>query len=212
MKSKEQIILNGEKRELGLKSLTKKYRKEGYVPFVIYGPDLKDNVFGIVKENDVIKILKEHGESSKIRINIDKKSYDVFIKDFDYNNLKGRLLHLDFYRISEKHAVKVEVPIIFEGVSLGEKAGGIVEKFLHHIEVEGLVSDIPENIKISMENYNVGAKLHVGDLKVSDKIKILMPKDEVIFVIKVHVEEAAPSISTPEATAEEVSKAAEIFD
>lgn len=210
MENKE-IMLNATKREISTKSEVKKMRNKGFVPFVIYGPDVKNNVYGYIKDNDIIKILKEHGESHKIKLKVENKTYNVIIKDFDYNTLKSKLLHIDFYQISEKYSIKVSVPIIFEGVSAGEKAGGIVEKFLHHIEVEGLISDIPESIVIKMDDFKIGSKMHVYDLKLPEKVKVLSPKDEVIFVVKGHVEESVTT--TPEGpTAEEIAKAAEVFD
>ncbi|MCX8058778.1 MAG: 50S ribosomal protein L25 [Spirochaetes bacterium] len=210
MKNKEVTVLDAKKREISKKSQLRKFRMQGYTPFVIYGPDIKDNVYGVAKENDLVKILKEFGENHKIKVKMENKEYDVLIKDFEYNTLKSRLYHVDFYKISTKHSVKVSVPIIYEGVSAGEKAGGIVEKFMHHIEIEGLISDIPESITINMDNFNIGKKMHVYDLKLPENIKILSPKDEVIFVIKGHVEETITTTEGP--SAEEVAKAAEIFD
>lgn len=211
---KSQIILEALPREVSTKSYLRAKRREGFSPAIIYGPDIKKNESVFIKENEFIKLIRKIGENKAITLKLGRKKIQVIIKEFDYNILKNRLVHVDFYTVSKKHSIKTEVPILFEGVSKGEKEGGIVEKFIHHINVEGKFDAIPENFKIDMTNLEKGAKIHIKDLEVPENIKILDDPEEIILLVKGQatqiLEEAGQE--GEELTAEEKAKVDEIFE
>lgn len=211
---KGQIVLEAIPREISKKSYLRMKRKEGLSPAVIYGPDIEKNEFIFVRENEFIKLLKKVGENNPITLKLGEKKILVIVKDFDYNILKSKLVHVDFYTVSKKHDIRTEVPIHFVGVSKGEKEGGIVEKFIHHVNVEGKFDVIPENIVIDMVNLEKGTKIHIKDLNIPEGIKVLDDPEEVVLLIKGHATQMVEekTTGTEELTAEEKAKVDEIFE
>ncbi len=198
---KEVIELAVESRNTVQQSELTNARKNMLTPAVIYGPDIKENVSIYVKENEFVKTFRKCGENHPITLKVDgKKKIKCIVKDYDYNILKNKLIHIDFYTVSAKHAIKTQVPVEFIGTSAGEKAGGVAEKFVHHINVEGKLSKLPESIKIDISEFEIGSKLHISDLiKDAKGYKILDNEDEVLIVIKGKSESTGDEISGEEA-------------
>ena len=211
MKNNE-VLVKVEKREVSTKSAVKQAREKGFIPACIYGKEIKDSINILISEKEAEKLIKNYGENHPIKIDVDGKKIEAIIKDFQYHLISNKILHLDFFAVSSSKVIKTHIPIVFEGVSKGEKAGGVVEKLHQSIEVEGKISDLPDNFKILLENYDVGARFHVKDLSLPANIKAITNPDEVIFIILGKKEETAEATAEGAMTAEEAEKAKEIFD
>ena len=119
---------------------------------------------------------------------------------------------MDFYTVSKKHAIKTQVPIEFIGISKGEKEGGIAEKFIHHIEVEGTIDNIPDKIEINMAPLEKGTKIHIKDLDIPENVKVLDDPEEVILIIKGQATAVVEEVTEEEGISEEdKAKVDEIF-
>ena len=125
------------------------------------------------------------------------------IVDWQYEPIKGALLHIDLKRIAMDKALTVGVPIVLKGGPTGVKQqGGILEQIRHKVEVECLPGDIPSHIEADVSELVFGKVLRVSDLPRSDKLKFLTDANApVAHVISVK-EEVAP---TPEAVAAEAA-------
>jgi len=208
---KEQVIINAEEREISTKSNIKNAKKNGLLPACVYGKSLKENVNIFVNEFDVIKVIEKFGESHPITLKIKNKKIDVIIKDFQYSIINNKLYHVDFYAVSSTENIKTHIPINLIGISKGEKAGGLVEKFHLTIEVEGKIEDIPETIDINIENMEIGTRIHASDLPIPSNLHLMTSPQEVIFII-VGKKATEAETATGEMTVEEAEKAKEIFD
>jgi large subunit ribosomal protein L25 len=119
--------------------------------------------------------------------------------DWQYEPIKGKLIHIDFKRIALDKPIRVEVPIQLVGVAEGVKTqGGILDQVMREVEVECLPADIPSHIDVDVSNMEMHAVLRVSDLPHSDKIKFLDDEDATVAHVVSIKEEAAP---TPEAEA-----------
>lgn len=209
---KEEIVIAAEERVISKKSSLKAARKNGLLPACIYGSNVKENINIYVKENEIIKILERHGESYPLTLKIKNKKIEAIIKDFQYSILKGKLTHVDFYTVSSSEKVKTHVPLNFIGVSKGEKAGGILEKFHLSIEIEGKLSEIPEKIDINIENMDIGTRFHISNLNLPSNLHITMDPSEVLFIIAGKKANEVAGETSGAMTVEEAEKAREIFD
>ena len=158
-----------------------------------------------------IKVIAKFGESHPITLKIKNKKIDVIIKDFQYSIINNKLYHVDFYAVSSTENIKTHIPINLIGISKGEKAGGLVEKFHLTIEVEGKIEDIPETIDINIENMEIGTRIHASDLPIPSNLHLMTSPQEVIFII-VGKKATEAETATGEMTVEEAEKAKEIFD
>ena len=168
------------------KQANKKYRKDGFIPAVIYGKN-KDNLNILVDPIKLKKLLKnEAGENTIIEMKLDKSDLkkNVLLKDAHLDTLTSDPLHLDFYEITEGIDVKVSAPLLFTGKPEGVKNGGVIQTLSNEIKIECLPTNIPNIIEINISDLNIGDTLRVKDIKPMDGIEILSnPESTIISVL-----------------------------
>ena len=168
------------------KQANKKYRKDGFIPAVIYGKN-KDNLNILVDPIKLKKLLKnEAGENTIIEMKLDKSDLkkNVLLKDAHLDTLTSDPLHLDFYEITEGMDVKVSAPLLFTGKPEGVKNGGVIQTLSNEIKIECLPTNIPNIIEINISDLNIGDTLRVKDIKAMDGIEILSnPESTIISVL-----------------------------
>jgi large subunit ribosomal protein L25 len=127
------------------------------------------------------------------------------IVDWQYEPIKGSLLHIDLKRIAMDQKLKVMVPVTLKGEPAGVKQeGGILEQLMREVEIECLPSDIPSSIEVDVSHLVHGTVLRVSDLPHDAKLKFLSDANRpVAHVISIKEEVAA----TPEAVAAEAAAA-----
>ena len=180
------------------KQANKKYRKNGFVPAVIYGKN-KDNLNILVDPIKLKKLLKnDAGENTIIEMKLDKSDLkkNVLLKDAHLDTLTSDPLHLDFYEITEGMDVKVSAPLLFNGKPEGVKNGGVIQTLSNEIKIKCLPTNIPNMIEINIADLNIGDTLRVKDIKPVDGIEILSnPESTIISIL-------APRLVVETATAD----------
>jgi large subunit ribosomal protein L25 len=169
------------------KEANRKFRKEGMIPGVLYSPHDKENLLLKIKSEGLSKLLIEK-KHSLINLEIDdgkkKNKRLAMIKDFQYNSLKKRILHIDFYGVTLKEKITMLINVELFGESIGAKEGGILEHELREIEVECLPTDVPSAYKVDITQLQIGDNITVGDIEVSKGVKILTEAEQVIASVK----------------------------
>jgi len=181
------------------KNAARRVRARGKVPAVVYGA-AEPAVAVEVDPKQIQKILhSETGHNTIFDLEVSGSSAKVMIVDWQYEPIKGKLIHIDFKRIALDKPIRVEVPIQLVGVAEGVKTqGGILDQTLREVEIECLPTDIPAHIDLDVTSLVFGTVLRVSDLPHAGKLKFLTPEDTPIAHITSVKEEAAP---TPEAEA-----------
>lgn len=173
------------KRESLGKQANKKYRKDGFVPAVIYGKN-KENLNILIDPIKLKKLLKnEAGENTIIEMKLDKSDLkkNVLLKDAHLDTLTSDPLHLDFYEITDGVDVKVSSPLLFEGKPEGVKNGGVIQTLSNEVKIKCLPTNIPNVIEINISDLNIGDTLRVKDIKPMDGIEILSNPESTIISI-----------------------------
>jgi large subunit ribosomal protein L25 len=188
------VALKGKIREGRGKGANRKLRATGMLPAVVYGG--KSNVSFTLNPKELKKLIEKAGINSLIELAIEGDTEPkrvVVIKDHQQHPIRPGWEHADFLEVDMKQAIKVDVPIILEGHSPGEKLGGMVEHNLHTLSVKCLPGEIPESIKVDMTQVELDQVVHVSDLTVPDNIEVLDHlSDSVVSVHEVKVKEEAP--------------------
>jgi len=123
--------------------------------------------------------------------------------DWQYEPIKGKLLHIDLQRIAMDRKLTVTVPIELKGEPEGVKTqGGLLEQMLREVEIECLPGDIPSFIELDVTTLVFGKVLRVSDLPKSDKIEYLTDENQPVAHITTVKEEV---VATPEAAAAEAA-------
>jgi len=202
----ETNILEAQPRESGNKNQARRMRKDGRIPGVLYGAS-KESMPVSVDPRQVSRILHSetgHNTIFNLTVNGGERS-KAMIVDWQYEPLKGKLLHIDVKRIAMDKALRVSVPIVLKGEAEGVKTqGGILEQILREVEVECLPADIPSHIDVDVSHLVFGTVLRVSDLPRSEKLKFLSDANSPVAHVTAVKEEVAP---TPEAAAAEAAAA-----
>src|SRR5271157_6618410 len=144
----EQNLLEAQPREAGTKNHARRVRRDGKIPAVVYGAG-KDALPVSVDPRHVLRILHSdsgHNTIFDLALNGGERT-KAMIVDWQYEPIKGHLLHIDLKRIAMDKALKVKVPIFLKGEAEGVKTqGGILEQMLREVEIECLPADIPSHI------------------------------------------------------------------
>ena len=201
----EQSILEAQPRTPGTKNDARRVRKQGRVPAVVYGAG-KQTLPVSLDPRQVSRILhSETGHNTVFDLAVDGERSKAMIVDWQYEPIKGSLLHIDLKRIAMDQKLKVNVPIELIGEPAGVKQqGGILEQIAREVELECLPGDIPHQIELNVADLVFGMVLRVADLPKNEKVKFLSDPDQpVAHIISIKEEEVA----TPEAVAGEAAAA-----
>ena len=164
----DQLTLAAETREQVGKGASRSLRREGRVPAVIYGN--KQEPLSIhVEEKALMRLLMTgHFMNSVVMIDAGGKSVRTLPKDVAFNPVTDRPEHVDFLRIGEHTTVHVSVPVHFTdeddcpGIA---KHGGVLNITRHEVELVCDAANIPGEIAISLKGLEVGASIHISDVK-----------------------------------------------
>ncbi len=201
----EQSVLEAQPREAGTKNHARRVRREGKIPAVVYGAG-KDATPVAVDPRHVLRILRsDSGHNTIFDLAMNGEQTKAMIVDWQYEPIKGSLLHIDLKRIAMDKTLRVSVPIMLQGVAAGVKnEGGILEHILREVEIECLPADIPSHIDVDISHLTFGKVLRVADLPHNEKIKFLTDENQPIAHVTAVKEEVAPA---PEAVAAEAAAA-----
>jgi large subunit ribosomal protein L25 len=193
-------ILEAQQREPGNKNAARRVRVAGKIPAVVYGAG-KDTSAIAVDPRQVMRILKsDSGHNTIFDLALGDNRVKAMIVDWQFEPIKGTLLHVDLQRIAMDKKLTVTVPIVLKGEALGVKTeGGILEQLLREVEIECLPADIPKSIEADVSHLVFGVDLRVKDLAHSEKVKFLTDDERMVAHITLVKEEVAP---TPEAVAD----------
>jgi large subunit ribosomal protein L25 len=207
----EQNVMEANPREAGTKNHARRVRREGKIPAVVYGAG-KDAMPVSVDPRHVLRILRSdsgHNTIFDLALNAGENSKaetaKAMIVDWQYEPIKGHLLHIDLKRIAMDKALRVNVPIMLQGVPAGVKTeGGILEQMLREVEIECLPGDIPSHIDVDVSELTFGKVLRVEDLPHNEKLKFLTEANQPVAHVTSVKEEV---VAAPEAVAAEAGAA-----
>jgi large subunit ribosomal protein L25 len=184
------------------KNAARRVRAKGKIPAVVYGA-AEAAVAVEVDPKQIQKILhSETGHNSIFDLDVSGSKAKVMIVDWQYEPIKGKLIHIDFKRIALDKLIRVEVPIQLTGTAVGVKTqGGILDQMLREVELECLPGDIPSHIDLDVSELSFGTVLRVSDLPHTGSLKFITPEDTPVAHITAIKEEAAPAVEAEAAAA-----------
>ena len=189
----DKSLLEAQPRDPGTKNDARRVRRQGKIPAVVYGAG-KQAMPVSVDPRQVSRILhSETGHNTVFDLALDGERSKAMIVDWQYEPIKGSLLHIDLKRIAMDQKLRVNVPIELVGEPAGVKQqGGILEQIAREVEVECLPGDIPNQIELNVSELVFGTVLRVEDLPKNDKVKYLSDPDQpVAHIITIKEEEVA---------------------
>ena len=175
-----------QRKELGSRA-NKRLRDSGFVPGVVYGH--KEAVIPVTLPKKELTNHIDHG-AHLFDLALDGKSEKVLVKEVQYDHLGLEILHIDFARVSLDEKVEVTVALELKGTPKGEAEGGVLQQIISELEIECLVTDIPEVIRHNVSDLEKDAVLHIKDLKLPPGVRVLQDEDLIVATVKEIAEEA----------------------
>ena len=166
----ETIVLKADGREDVGSKHAKKLRKQGRLPAIIYGHKQPPQAVSL-DLHDFTEAL-HHGHRL-FNVQLGRKKETLLVKDMQYDHLGKSVIHADLVRVDLTETIKVTVPIEQRGTSKGSHESGMIDEHLDHIEIECLVSDIPEVIPISVKEVGVGDSVYARDVILPEGAKLV---------------------------------------
>ena len=188
-----QLELNAELREDMGKGASRRLRRTGKLPGVVYGADKDATSITLDHDEVVHKLEHEAFYSSILTLNVGKTKDKVVLKDLQRHPFKPFILHIDLQRISETEKLTMRIPLHFinEDKCVGVKqSGGVISHVTTELEISCLPKDLPEYIEIDMAEVNLNETIHLGDIKLPEGVEsytLLHGGDATAPIVSVHI-------------------------
>ena len=188
------ITINGSTRESVVKFSTKTLRTADKVPCVLYGGE--NPLHFSANELDFSKLVyTPNAHTVVLDINGDQK-INAILQDIQFHPVSDKILHVDFYQLSDDKEVNMEIPVIIEGSAPGVMLeGGTLEISKRKLKVRALPKNLPDFINVDISSLKLGDKITTAELE-SEDFTILHPDNTV--VCKVRTSRASMSIEEEE--------------
>lgn len=173
------VIIKGELRAAVGKKDAKKLRVDEKVPCVLYGGD--ENIHFCADFSEFRKIIYTPNIYF-VELEISGKNYKAIMQDIQWHPVKEEILHVDFLRIHDDKAVKVDVPVKVEGYAKGMRSGGKLKLNLRCLKVKALPANIPDYITVNIEKLELGQSIRVNQINV-DNMELLNSKSIPVVTI-----------------------------
>ncbi len=199
----EQINMASEPRDKTGKCPSRRLRKAGRVPAILYGSGTKGAVQLSLSNKELEKVLHTSaGENVLINLSLDdgKSIKTVMVKEISRHPLRGAIEHVDLFEVLMDKKIVVEVPIHLVGKAEGLAFGGIVQQETRKVRLECLPNQIPGSLDADVSALGIGQSLHVSDIKLPEGVKVLDDLEEMVVSV------VAPVAEVEAKTAEEVEE------
>lgn len=184
------LMIKCERRDVFGKNASRRLRREGKVPVVLYGGD-EPSIHLAMQKKDVFGILRsESGENTIFKASFDSESKDTMIKELQTDPVTDEILHIDLILIAMDKAVRVSVPIVVAGEAVGVKAeGGFVDLITREVEVECLPGDIPEHIEVDISDLHLHQSIKIEDISLPQGVESLSDPQTLVVLIEAPTKE-----------------------
>ena len=178
------------------KNTNNRLRSSGFIPAVVYSHGESQPIK--VTEKALFNLFKGR-VSANIIFDLQISGSDdvtAFVKNYQMDPVTGKIIHLDFFKVTKGEKIQTKVPLDFVGSPIGLKSGGFVEIYHHEIEVECLPKDLPEKISIDISSLDLDNNIHAKNITLADSVKLISNSD--VVLVAVH----SPRTSGSEASSE----------
>ncbi len=174
------ITIEGQLRTETGKTATRHLRSQDMVPGVIYG-GAKEISFAVTAAD--IKAIVYTPNFYIAEIVLDGTSYKCILKDLQFDKVSDKLIHIDLLELVEGKKIVANIPLSYEGTSIGVKNGGRLVTKMKALKVKTLPKDLKEKIVVSIEKLAIGGNIRVSDV-IAENMEIMnSPRIPIVSVV-----------------------------
>jgi len=193
------ITIKGQERESVGKKATKALRDAGMVPCVIYGGTQPVH---FAAEEKAFKGLVYTPNAHTVVVDLAGKTNNVILQDIQFHPVSDKILHIDFFQLSDNKEITMEVPVKIVGTSPGVLLGGDLRLNQRRLKVKALPKNLPDFVEANISELQMGNKLYVTKLEAKN-FKLMHPDNTVVCQVKISraamkaAQEAAKAAKAP---------------
>lgn len=165
---------------------TKRLRKDGQIPGIIYGHGIEP--LAVAVSGRELNAILHHGDRL-LALDIDGHIENVLVKETQYDPMQQHVIHIDLARVNLDERVRVTVTIVLRGTPAGAADGGVIAQTHGHADIECLVTDIPEEIRVSVADMKLDDVMHMKDLPMPQGARLLSDPEEIVCSVGLVAEE-----------------------
>jgi large subunit ribosomal protein L25 len=206
----ERIKLEVQERDLRGTSESRRLRREGMIPGVLYGSGKEPHPI-CVPERELRRVLTGgHGLHAILDVVLagQKTTHSSILKDYQVDPLRGKIEHFDLHEVRLDQPIQTSVVVELVGESAGAKAGGVLSQVTREVRVEALPLEVPERLELDVTALEIGDTLRLSDLAARDGVTFLDDPETVLATVTVPTKVEEPEVEEPE-EAEEGAEAPE---
>ena len=195
------IEINARKREAQGTGASRRLRRLGRVPGILYGGDKGPITIELDHQDLFLNLSNERFHASILTLALDGAKEQVLLRSLNMHPFKAQVQHIDFQRVSKDKKIHMKVPLHFVNAEKSpgvKEQGGVVNHVLNELDIICFPADLPEFIEVDLGNLAVGHSLHVRELTMPKGVELTLHKNEnpvlatvVVPVLITEEEEAA---------------------
>ena len=201
------IEISARKREAQGTGASRRLRRLGKVPGILYGGDKDPITIELDHQDLYLNLRNERFHASILTLALDGAKEQVLLRSLNMHPFKAQVQHIDFQRVSKDKKIHMKVPLHFVNAEKSpgvKEQGGVVNHVLNELDIVCFPADLPEFIEVDLGNLAVGHSLHIRDVPLPKGVELTLSKDENPVVATVVVpaqiteeEEAAAAAVAP---------------
>ncbi len=206
-------IVVREREKLGSRD-SRRLRREGLIPGVLYGRGKKPHAFSVPERELRAALGTSAGLHAILDVVLDgqKTAHPSVLKEYQQDPLRGKITHVDFQEVRLDQPIHASVVVQLVGEAPGTKEGGVLTQVAREINVEALPGDIPEHLDADVSSLAIGDALRLADLSAPEGVTLLDDPEETVLAIvtapRVEVEEVEEEEEAAEGAVEGEGEAA----
>ncbi len=211
------IEINARKREAQGTGASRRLRRSGNVPGIVYGGSGEAVTIELNHKELYQHLTNEKFHASILSLKLDGRAEDVLLRAFNMHPWKGHVQHIDFQRVSKDKKIHMKVPLHFINAEKSpgvKEQGGIANHVLNELNVTCLPDDLPGFIEVDMGHLAIGHSIHVKELTLPKGVEAVLHKGDdpvvatVIQPVLITEEEEAAAEAVPAAEVPTTEQAA----
>jgi len=206
----QQFEITAEKRVDEGKGASRRLRRAGKVPGILYGAGKEPQSIQVGNTDMLLHLEHEAFYSHILTLKLDGATQRVVMRDLQRHPYKAYLLHIDLLRVDEKQKLTMRIPLHFlnQEICPGVKTeGAVLSHLMSEVQIRCLPKDLPEYIAVDVGGMHVNDTLHLSELKLPAGVEVAEDPEHAVVschiprVIEEPVAEVAPEAAAAEAAA-----------
>ncbi len=196
----ERIRLEVEERERRGSRDSRRLRRDGLIPGVLYGRGHKPHPI-CVPERELRRVLTgSAGLHAILEVVLagQKSTHSSILKDYQLDPIRGKIEHFDLQEVRLDEAIQTAVVVELVGESAGTKAGGVLSQVTREVRVEALPLEVPERLELDVSAMEIGDTLRLSDLAARDGVAFLDDPDTVLATVTLPTKVEEPEVEVEE--------------